>query len=144
MISGIQLQHLTLLGNFMDAYAPRFLLEFFFFQAEDGIRDYKVTWSSDVCSSDLECRAWPCKRGLPVQPAVDSSLVGAAFGKRPFKSHDRNLPAGVFPPDEPWKGISFGVLAAALHPPRLFSDKFRKNGGYGSESHLLTVPTPQQ
>src|SRR2546423_10404597 len=25
---------------------------FFFFQAEDGIRDYKVT-SSDVCSSDL-------------------------------------------------------------------------------------------
>src|SRR3989454_51046 len=26
----------------------------FFFQAEDGIRDYKVTWSSDVCSSDLE------------------------------------------------------------------------------------------
>src|ERR1022692_4353596 len=26
---------------------------FFFFQAEDGIRDYKVTGSSDVCSSDL-------------------------------------------------------------------------------------------
>ena len=25
----------------------------FFFQAEDGIRDYKVTGSSDVCSSDL-------------------------------------------------------------------------------------------
>ena len=24
-----------------------------FFQAEDGIRDYKVDWSSDVCSSDL-------------------------------------------------------------------------------------------
>src|SRR3989454_1333493 len=29
------------------------LLFFFFFQAEDGIRDYKVTGSSDVCSSDL-------------------------------------------------------------------------------------------
>jgi preprotein translocase subunit SecY len=27
MISGIKLQHLPLLGNFMDAYAPRFLLE---------------------------------------------------------------------------------------------------------------------
>jgi len=27
MISGIRLQHLPLLGNFMDAYAPRFLLE---------------------------------------------------------------------------------------------------------------------
>src|SRR5688500_5862074 len=29
----------------------------FFFQAEDGIRDYKVTWSSDVCSSDLRSAA---------------------------------------------------------------------------------------
>src|SRR5687767_15303858 len=27
--------------------------ESFFFQAEDGIRDKLVTWSSDVCSSDL-------------------------------------------------------------------------------------------
>ena len=27
VISGIKLQHLPLLGNFMDAYAPRFLLE---------------------------------------------------------------------------------------------------------------------
>src|SRR5437667_623299 len=26
---------------------------FFFFQAEDGIRDRDVNWSSDVCSSDL-------------------------------------------------------------------------------------------
>src|SRR5206468_9286641 len=26
---------------------------YFFFQAEDGIRDLIVTWSSDVCSSDL-------------------------------------------------------------------------------------------
>src|SRR5205807_8498027 len=29
----------------------------FFFPAEDGIRDYKVTWSSDVCSSDLPASA---------------------------------------------------------------------------------------
>src|SRR5438552_12573994 len=28
----------------------------FFFQAEDGIRDDLVTWSSDVCSSDLTAR----------------------------------------------------------------------------------------
>src|SRR5256884_1366126 len=28
-------------------------LRAFFFQAEDGIRDVAVTWSSDVCSSDL-------------------------------------------------------------------------------------------
>src|SRR2546430_9539675 len=31
---------------------PLFLL-FFFFQAEDGIRDFDCDWSSDVCSSDL-------------------------------------------------------------------------------------------
>src|SRR2546422_3598593 len=29
------------------------MLFFFFFQAEDGIRDVAVTGSSDVCSSDL-------------------------------------------------------------------------------------------
>src|SRR5437867_9783977 len=32
-----------------------FIFVFFFFQAEDGIRDRTVTWSSDVCSSDLAC-----------------------------------------------------------------------------------------
>src|SRR5205809_1462280 len=30
---------------------------FFFFQAEDGIRDVAVTGVSDVCSSDLNSRA---------------------------------------------------------------------------------------
>ncbi len=29
---------------------------FFFFQAEDGIRDVPGDWSSDVCSSDLSAR----------------------------------------------------------------------------------------
>src|SRR5688500_19825305 len=33
------------------------LLLLFFFQAEDGIRDYKVTGVSDVCSSDLQAVA---------------------------------------------------------------------------------------
>src|SRR5690606_40997546 len=33
-----------------DAY---FLSLLFFFQAEDGIRDFSRDWSSDVCSSDL-------------------------------------------------------------------------------------------
>src|SRR2546427_6009585 len=32
------------------------LMYFFFFQAEDGIRDLTVNWSSDVCSSDLPAR----------------------------------------------------------------------------------------
>src|SRR3712207_3647098 len=30
------------------------MISVFFFQAEDGIRDIGVDWSSDVCSSDLE------------------------------------------------------------------------------------------
>src|SRR5690606_40311196 len=40
----------------------------FFFQAEDGIRDFHVTWSSDVCSSDLQAswgdleEAWNARR----------------------------------------------------------------------------------
>src|SRR5687767_15561302 len=38
--------------------------ESFFFQAEDGIRDKLVTWSSDVCSSDLG----PAGRGLRGRP----------------------------------------------------------------------------
>src|SRR5205807_3646678 len=35
------------------------LVFLFFFQAEDGIRDYKVTGVSDVCSSDLERESAP-------------------------------------------------------------------------------------
>src|SRR2546430_4166870 len=36
----------------MGAASQRVGMIFFFFQAEDGIRDYN-DWSSDVCSSDL-------------------------------------------------------------------------------------------
>src|SRR5690242_21147557 len=39
-------------------YSVVFLLFFFFFQAEDGIRDLTCDWSSDVCSSDLEGTQW--------------------------------------------------------------------------------------
>src|SRR5258708_34522769 len=35
------------------SYISEWFHLFFFFQAEDGIRDDLVTWSSDVCSSDL-------------------------------------------------------------------------------------------
>src|SRR5690554_7479370 len=35
-----------------------FIYTIFFFQAEDGIRDADVNWSSDVCSSDLESSAY--------------------------------------------------------------------------------------
>src|SRR5690554_433961 len=57
-------------GNeYGDKYVKCVWFGVFFFQAEDGIRDADVTWSSDVCSSDLE--AYPFMRwygsgtGLP-------------------------------------------------------------------------------
>jgi len=34
---------------------------FFFFQAEDGIRDIGRDWSSDVCSSDLKLLSFGIK-----------------------------------------------------------------------------------
>src|SRR3989475_3977219 len=43
-------------GLYLSATSVYLFLFFFFFQAEDGIRDLTVTWSSDVCSSDL---IWP-------------------------------------------------------------------------------------
>src|ERR1022692_2253456 len=57
----------------------------FFFQAEDGIRDYKVTGGSDVCSSDLATMIWfsaswtliilPNSVGLPGFPLRMISVV---------------------------------------------------------------------
>src|SRR6266568_5237650 len=49
------------------------LFFFFFFQAEDGIRDGTVTWSSDVCSSDLTA----------VNPAARLTVNPAACGASP-------------------------------------------------------------
>src|SRR5476649_658317 len=48
---GIRKVHLS--GHSMGVWMAA---AFFFFQAEDGIRDHCVTGSSDVCSSDLEMR----------------------------------------------------------------------------------------
>src|SRR5690349_21999580 len=40
--------------NINDACLRVLIFFFFFFQAEDGIRDPLRDWSSDVCSSDLQ------------------------------------------------------------------------------------------
>src|SRR5256885_3132125 len=48
---------------------------FFFFQAEDGIRDYKVT-GVQTCAlpiSASDCRAWRCKGLPPIRVAVNIS-----------------------------------------------------------------------
>src|SRR2546430_10309681 len=52
-----------------------YLYFFFFFQAEDGIRDLTVTWSSDVCSSDLI----PCST-TPLAVAGGRSFSSLAGG----------------------------------------------------------------
>src|SRR6266542_6417074 len=53
---------------------------FFFFQAEDGIRDATVTGSSDVCSSDL--RAFPDARcDRPVPAALARAKAAARQGR---------------------------------------------------------------
>src|SRR5207248_6116130 len=46
---------------------------FFFFQAEDGIRDPYGDWSSDVCSSDLAPQ--PPVAAVPSPPKADSSVL---------------------------------------------------------------------
>src|SRR4030042_643153 len=48
----------------------------FFFQAEDGIRDVAVDWSSDVCSSDLP------GDGLQLGPLHPHALPGHEPGLR--------------------------------------------------------------
>src|SRR5258708_29208679 len=59
----------------------------FFFQAEDGIRYDLVTWSSDVCSSDL---CWERRRqGLlaraPSQGQLPASPKGRTKADQPHK-----------------------------------------------------------
>src|SRR6185369_17654976 len=63
-----------------------FFCFFFFFQAEDGIRDFKCDWSSDVCSSDLvlENRVF-----LPMSPFTVNLLdvLSEAF----YRSEERRV-----------------------------------------------------
>src|SRR6266576_5246262 len=60
----------------------------FFFQAEDGIRDLYVTWSSDVCSSDLIAASY-----LPSSRAVIPSAFGSEAWKKKsaMRSEERRV-----------------------------------------------------
>src|SRR3712207_8951479 len=53
---------------------------FFFFQAEDGIRDIGVTGSSDVCSSDLSTVAYSVM--ICFFTALSSAMVRLRGGSR--------------------------------------------------------------
>src|SRR5437016_10878634 len=56
-------------------------LFFFFFQAEDGIRDWSVTWSSDVCSSDLGFGAEVKRRIMLGTDALSAGYYDAYYLK---------------------------------------------------------------
>src|SRR3712207_7044008 len=58
------------------------LMIFFFFQAEDGIRDIGVTGSSDVCSSDLAPKATPPEVIDRLNKAVNEALKDPAMVQR--------------------------------------------------------------
>ena len=53
---------------------------FFFFQAEDGIRDAIGDWSSDVCSSDLtmyDMLGWLAQEeGIRLEPSALAGMAG--------------------------------------------------------------------
>src|SRR5256885_8233263 len=55
----------------------------FFFQAEDGIRDYKVTGVPDVCSSDLDLRLQGRSRSLGGRGRLACASAGAQLGRCP-------------------------------------------------------------
>src|SRR5436305_9030446 len=68
-------------------------LRCFFFQAEDGIRDADVTWSSDVCSSDLYCRRTLVSNVIPSVVSVKTSkkiAVRRQYALDPFEFFFRN------------------------------------------------------
>src|SRR5207245_7443933 len=60
-------------------------MAFFFFQAEDGIRDATVTGGSDVCSSDLLRWQRAFWKPLPMSSASRNLLcLSKPFNKPPF------------------------------------------------------------
>src|SRR5256885_13310123 len=67
---------------------------FFFFQAEDGIRDLQGDWSSDVCSSDLNSNGNFGKEfiweifGIYVKLALQKHLP---FLKHPIFAHSGSI-----------------------------------------------------
>src|ERR1022692_800942 len=70
--------------NIMSSKLARSSLVIFFFQAEDGIRDYKVTGVQTWCSSDLRRRE-RCRPGAGQTPA------GFRSGRNDYGRPGRNI-----------------------------------------------------
>src|SRR5574340_1352184 len=81
-------------------YSPRYSLcfPFFFFQAEDGIRDLLVDWSSDVCSSDLafvlvaNCSPYTYAGSVALQLVPGGSFAGGLAFVAPTSVRPRDVP----------------------------------------------------
>src|SRR5688572_32374071 len=77
------------------------LVLFFFFQAEDGIRDLTVTGVSDVCSSDLQLGI--ARHQLVLQmhrAAVEGQALDAAMRRLPDGAAGGFIDAARFHPDK--------------------------------------------
>src|SRR2546426_3334703 len=78
----LQLAHLSL-----SLVSPLF---FFFFQAEDGIRDYKVTGVQTCALPIFEAgNAWATRSGARLDNLIYSGTVGA--GVDTFRSEERRV-----------------------------------------------------
>src|SRR5215203_6375152 len=92
---------------------------FFFFQAEDGIRDWR-DWSSDVCSSDLRTRP-DVERGYTAPALTFMCVLG-------FLASAAAIVMGFVPPSQFENGspgayvglILAGTVLLGLLPPWLF------------------------
>src|SRR5258706_6751950 len=84
---------------------------FFFFQAEDGIRDWSVTGVPDVCSSDLSVSAafWLRARTSPQAEACGYQCLGGQH-KYPIHPSPNQCPSNAIPP--PPLTTSTSVLTA--------------------------------
>src|SRR2546422_1110604 len=77
------IQYIYILVIYISSHLTLSLIFFFFFQAEDGIRDVAVTWSSDVCSSDLNAIALPLRSAGELPAQWRDAL--AAYQARPLR-----------------------------------------------------------
>src|SRR5256886_4557708 len=68
----------------------------FFFQAEDGIRDLTVTWSSDVCSSDLDLyRQTHAAAYLELARAIGNNIVKQYYHHGYFTPYEDTIFANI-------------------------------------------------
>src|SRR3712207_432096 len=115
---------------------------FFFFQAEDGIRDIGVDWSSDVCSSDLAPIVGPevvsgstrMKAGTAQKLVLNalSTTVMIRLGKT-----YGNLMVDVQPTNEKLRFRAANIVAAATGLPADEARRLLEAANYEAKTAIL-------